>query len=273
MDICNISYSLESILWNTNHPYHIAITTCNVVALGTFITSMMTGNLSQVDKLWSIIPAVYAWMYSAVDRRTFVMACLSSVWSIRLTYNFNRRGGYSFPLLWRGEEDYRWECIRSGVLGGYWKLLQNKFVMMLFNLLFISLYQNYLLLYIATPSLVAWTYAMESKHCPSKGSEDTSLNIIDCIAIFLFLSALIVETIADNQQYNFQQRKAEWKSSMENGSGGGFANAVKSLSSRTSLKEYTDGFCKFIIFYPYVRDISIQLTNSRVLGARPIRSL
>jgi hypothetical protein len=92
-------------------------------------------------------------------------------------------------------------------------------------------------------------------------SEDTSLNIIDDIAIFLFLSALIVETIADNQQYNFQQRKAEWKSSMEKGSGGRFANAVKSLSSRSSLKEYTDGFCKFIIFYPYVRDISIQLTS------------
>ena len=179
------------------------------------------------------------------DMRTLVMACLSTMWSIRLTYNFYRRGGYSFPP-WRGDEDYRWECIRQGMLGGYWRVLQNKFAMMLFNLFFISLYQNYLLLYIATPSLVAWTYAMESKHCSSNGSEDTSLNIIDGIAIFLFLFALIVETIADNQQYNFQQRKAEWKRSVEKGSGG-FANAVKSLSSRTSLKEYTDGFCKFII--------------------------
>jgi len=247
MDICNINHtSLDSILRDTNHPYHVAITTCNAVVLITFITSTMTMNLSQVDKLWSILPAVYTWMY-VVDKRTLVMACLSTVWSIRLTYNFYRRGGYSFPLIWRGEEDYRWECIRRGVLGGYWKILQNKFVMILFNLFFISIYQNYLLLYIATPSLVAWTYVMESMHCSSNGSEDTTLNIIDGIAIFLFVSALIVETIADNQQYNFQQRKAEWKRSVEKGSGGGFANAVKSLSSRTSLKEYTDGFCKFII--------------------------
>ena len=246
MDICNINHtSLDSILWDTNHPYHIAIATCNVVVLITFITSTMTMNLSQVDKLWSILPAVYTWMY-VVDKRTLVMACLSTVWSIRLTYNFYGRGGYSFPP-WRGDEDYRWECIRQGVLGGYWKILQNKFVMILFNLFFISIYQNYLLLYIATPSLVAWTYAMESMHCSSNGSEDTTLNIIDGIAIFLFVSALIVETIADNQQYNFQQRKAEWKRSVEKDSGGGFANAVKSLSSRTSLKEYTDGFCKFII--------------------------
>jgi len=209
MDICNITHSLESLLWDTNHPYHIAITTCNVVVSVTFITSTITGNISQVDKLWSIIPAAYAWMY-IVDKRTLVMACLSTVWSIRLTYNFYRRGGYSFPP-WRGDEDYRWECIRSGMLGGYWKILQNKFVMMLFNLFFISIYQNYLLLYIATPSLVAWTYAIEGMHCPSKGSEDTSLNIIDGIAIFLFLSALIVETIAEINNTTFNKEKPNGK--------------------------------------------------------------
>lgn len=84
-------------------------------------------------------------------------------------------------------------------------------VLVLFNIVFISLMQNWLLLWIASPSLVAWLIAMRAKHCHDaeyRYSEDySSLNVTDGIAIVLFLAALVIETIADNQQYTFQTNK------------------------------------------------------------------
>ena len=84
----------SGILWN-------CIYICLGVATYCFIVSQLTGNCSQVDKLWSIIPLVYAW-YIAVgggmDTRLVLMAVLVTFWGIRLTYNFSRRGAYSCLL-------------------------------------------------------------------------------------------------------------------------------------------------------------------------------
>ena len=83
-----------------------------ITALLVFLISTLTGNFSQVDKLWSILPAIYAWLcyaYTPInDTRTILMTFLVSAWSTRLTYNFYLRGGYTFPKFWQGEEDYRW---------------------------------------------------------------------------------------------------------------------------------------------------------------------
>ena len=79
------------ILQSNSGPYHMSLLTCHAVAFATFIISSASGNLSQVDKLWSILPTIYAWM-CVVDSRTTLMACLSTLWSLRLTYNFYRRG-------------------------------------------------------------------------------------------------------------------------------------------------------------------------------------
>ncbi|KAL7541346.1 hypothetical protein ACHAXR_010831 [Thalassiosira sp. AJA248-18] len=242
----------DGLVWEPNNisPYHMAFVTCHAVAFLTFVVSTATGNLSQVDKLWSILPAIYAWM-CVVDSRTKLMAGLTTLWSIRLTYNFYRRGGYTWPP-WNGDEDYRWEILRRGTLGGWWKLLTNKWIMVVFNIFFISLFQNYLLLYIATPSFVAFSMAMKGIHC--QGVEDGSditgapppLNILDGIACSFFVASLLGEAIADNQQFNFQNKKREWKSRL--GTNSDFANAVKSVSHRTFLKEYEDGFCQSKLF-------------------------
>jgi steroid 5-alpha reductase family enzyme len=80
--------------------YAIAATIC-------FITSTITNNYSQVDKLWSIMPVIYAWIIcirSGYEARLLLMALVVSVWGIRLTYNFARRGGYSLKI-WTGEQD------------------------------------------------------------------------------------------------------------------------------------------------------------------------
>ncbi len=67
-----------------------------VAALLCFVVSTLTNNYSQVDKLWSLIPMVYVWMvavHSEFEPRLILMALLVTVWGLRLTYNFSRRGG------------------------------------------------------------------------------------------------------------------------------------------------------------------------------------
>ena len=85
-------------------------------ALLAFIASELTGNYSQVDRLWSILPAVFAWYFagaSAWNARLVLMAVLVTAWGARLTFNFGRRGGYSWPP-WTGLEDHRWAVLRAG---------------------------------------------------------------------------------------------------------------------------------------------------------------
>lgn len=157
------------------------------------------------------------------DERTFLMATVATIWGLRLTYNFARRGGYSFPP-WKGEEDYRWEQIRQG---HYLKILQNPLVWTVFNFVFISFYQNVLLLLIASPSLVAYTMAT-NRACSENG---VPINILDFVSAGLVIFFIIVETLADNQQYTFQTEK------------------YRQINAGEELKgEYKDGFCQSGLF-------------------------
>jgi steroid 5-alpha reductase family enzyme len=219
-------------------PHRTSLLICHAVALLTFVVSTITGDLSQVDRLWSMLPAVYAWT-CVVDARTTLAACLATAWSVRLTYNFYRRGGYgSWPRPWRGDEDYRWGTLRSGSLGGrWWTLLTNGWIMTIFNFVFISFFQNYLLLYIASPSLVAWSMATVAT--------PPSLNIVDAIASVLFVVSLIGETVADNQQRAFQKGKEAWRlRNSRRTDDAGLADAGDASSSVE--RQYEDGFCEFL---------------------------
>jgi steroid 5-alpha reductase family enzyme len=230
------------------NPYQSTFITCNIIAILCFIISSCTGNFSQVDKLWSIVPAMYAWM-CVIDTRTTLMAFLATLWSVRLTYNFYRRGGYNgWPYnIFGGEEDYRWEILRRGTLGGWWTLLTNKYILGVFNLVFISLFQNWLLLYIASPSLVAWSMAMKRAHCyDDEGLQVSfsSLNALDGLASFVFLCALCIESMADNQQFQFQNKKHAL-----NSLSGTFASATRSIMAKSAEnKDLVDGFCQSGLF-------------------------
>jgi steroid 5-alpha reductase family enzyme len=161
------------------------------VALTCFVTSELTRNCSQVDKLWSIIPIVYVWYFayqSHFNTRLVLMAILVTIWGIRLTYNFARRGGYHW-IPWQGEEDYRWAVLRDK------PFLNTRFGWALFNLGFISLYQNGLILLFTLPIVVAWQGA------------DTPLGAFDFLIAVIMLGLIAVETIADQQQYDFQEEK------------------------------------------------------------------
>ena len=161
-----------------------------IAALLCFIVSTITKNYSQVDKVWSIIPAPYAWIiaYQAdFEPRIVLMACLVTFWAIRLTYNFARRGGYSWKF-WTGEEDYRWAILRAKPeFQAPWKWIS-------FNFFFVSGYQMALILLFTLPALKA----MESK---------VALGMYDYILAIIFIAFVIMEYIADNQQYNYQEEK------------------------------------------------------------------
>ncbi|MBL7764571.1 MAG: DUF1295 domain-containing protein [Chitinophagaceae bacterium] len=163
----------------------------SIAAVSCFIVSELTRNCSQVDKLWSTIPLLYTWYFawaSDWNSRLVLMAVLVTLWGIRLTYNFSRRGGYNI-IPWKGHEDYRWEVLRQNpALKGRWRWA-------LFNFFFISFYQQTLILLFCLPAVMA-----------SVGTQ-IPLGIYDYVLAFLFVAFLLIETIADQQQYNYQQEK------------------------------------------------------------------
>lgn len=164
-----------------------------------FVLSEITKNCSQFDKLWSILPICYAWMIAYMgewNERLVLMAVLASIWGVRLTFNFARRGGYSWKF-WEGEEDYRWEVLRQR------SEFRSKWAWRAFNLLFISLYQNALVLMFTLPPIVAWQ------------AKDKPLGVADYLLAALFIALVVIETVADQQQWNFQKEKYRKKASGE----------------------------------------------------------
>lgn len=162
-----------------------------VVAFACFVTSEITRNCSQVDKLWSIMPLVYVWYFAAqggYHPRLLLMALLVTLWGLRLSYNFARRGGYHW-IPWKGEEDYRWSVLRKT------PQLQGRLAWAAFNLFFISFYQQTLVLLFTLPIIVAW----QGNAAP--------LGLFDLLLAGIFIALLVVETIADQQQYDFQTEK------------------------------------------------------------------
>lgn len=162
-----------------------------IAALG-FIVAEITKNYSQTDKLWGLAPIVYLWHLawkSGFDDRLILMAVLVTLWGLRLSYNFYRRGGYSWKI-WEGEEDYRWAVLKEmPVFKG------KPFRWTLFNLFFIAFYQHGLIWLMCTPAIVAISGAG-----PGLGMLDFLLSV----GILLLLG---LETISDQQQFNFQSEK------------------------------------------------------------------
>jgi steroid 5-alpha reductase family enzyme len=158
-----------------------------------FIVGEITRNNSQMDKLWSILPIAYAWVIavnSGFKTRVTVYAMVVSIWGIRLTVNFARKGAYSIRF-WTGEEDYRWSILRQK------PAFSNKVVWALFDLFFISFYQNALVLAICLPALAV----MESS---------VVFSYPDAIALIFAVAFLLLETVADEYQWLYHQTKKKY---------------------------------------------------------------
>ena len=123
--------------------------------LGCFVLGELTGNVSQVDKVWSILPVVYTWtvaLHGDFTPRLVLMAVLVTAWGARLTYNFSRHGAYRLKF-WSGHEDYRWQVLRNK------PEFEPRWKWTLFNLGFISGYQNVLIMLMTLPTIVVLQFA------------------------------------------------------------------------------------------------------------------
>jgi steroid 5-alpha reductase family enzyme len=143
-----------------------------------------------MDKLWSILPIVYAWIIAAkgdFSLRLIVYAVIVTAWGIRLTVNFARKGAYRLKF-WEGREDYRWSVVKSS------PVFSNGFLWTLFDLFFISIYQNLLVLAICLPALACM------------GSSEP-FAAADIVAAVLAVAFLVLETVADEYQWNFHKKK------------------------------------------------------------------
>ncbi len=137
---------------------------------------------SIVDRLWSIQPWVYCWYVCFMfpsSARVLLMTALATAWGIRLTHNFAIKGGYS------GGEDYRWAVVRHWYPGWRYECV---------HIVFVCGFQQLLLLAIAAPAVAA-------------AQSPTPLNAGDALAALVFVCALVLETIADRQQFAFQTKK------------------------------------------------------------------
>lgn len=151
-------------------------------------------NYSKVDQIWSITPWAFCWyLYGhwnynhngGSHERLLLMCCLTTIWGLRLTFNFWRRDGYGNLI--HHEEDYRWPILR--------KKINNKFLFAIFNATFIAPYQNLILLLIALPAYNVMK------------SDETSCNTGDYVLAVLFVLLVGMETIADQQHWNFHKKK------------------------------------------------------------------
>lgn len=167
-------------------PLALILIVAAVTCAGCWLASLITKDTSWVDRIWSIVPVVYVWIFTVAAiadgedaARLIVMAVLVTAWGARLTFNFARKGGYT------GMEDYRWAVLRGRMAPWQFQL---------FNLFFIVLYQNALLVLITLPAYVAW-------------QNPVGLTPWDAGFAMLFVAFLVGETIADQQQWNFHQAK------------------------------------------------------------------
>ncbi|KIK78764.1 hypothetical protein PAXRUDRAFT_834456 [Paxillus rubicundulus Ve08.2h10] len=185
---------------------------CLAVTLTTYVLSLLTGNVSQVDRVWTALPTIYTIYYALLplwprapptfffpytpepvhesvsgtySPRALLMMVLVITWTCRLSYNTWRRGLFNLQ-----DEDYRWEILRQKI---------PPWLFQIFNLTFIAITQNIILFLLGVPAQIAATqpHALLS-------TSDYVLGALGFLTIF-------VEFIADNQQYSYQTFKRSGK--------------------------------------------------------------
>ncbi|KAG0241140.1 hypothetical protein BGW41_006246 [Actinomortierella wolfii] len=197
------SKMLVDLIWYHSRadPLIFAIRSSLIFAFACWFLNMATGLHSWVDKLWSIVPVFYALHYTLHDilyfsaestepyplnYRLVLATCLITIWGVRLTYNFYRKGGYGMDY-----EDYRWLVLQEKIPTGLW---------FIFNTTFICIFQNVVLAAIVAPLYGVWRANLFMP---------VPLNWIDALATALFLLGFYFEAKADQQQWDFHQQKRQ----------------------------------------------------------------
>lgn len=185
--ICLSEFSLTPLQKNT---LDVLTVICVISMLYCFITGEITKNYSQMDKLWSLLPIVYSWVIAikgGFGARLTLFALIVTAWGVRLTVNFAKKGAYSLRF-WEGNEDYRWKIVKSS------PAFKLPLAWTAFDLCFISVYQNFLVLLICLPALACM-------------GSNAPIGTVDILAAAFALGFLVLETAADEYQWKFHSEK------------------------------------------------------------------
>jgi steroid 5-alpha reductase family enzyme len=225
-------------------PYLLTVMT--IFTIVCFILGLITQNYSQVDKLWSFLPPIYCFIVvlcSPFQPRILLMNTLAWTWGLRLTYNFARKDGYT----WSGE-DYRWPILR--------KIINNRVLFELFNLTFISIFQNILLMFIACPIY----YVASHRSAP--------LNLWDLVCTLLFLFFFVIEVTADQQQWNFHGDKKANRPETKDGF------LQKGLFKYSRHPNFFSEICIWWVFYAFTFSVRpFSYLNWTILGTIALTGL
>ncbi len=157
--------------------------------LYSFFYGLLTRNYSSVDRLWSVLPAVYVliWLPGFIGSPRFIIAGVIVIaWAVRLSRNFAVKGGFKVDKGRFTGEDYRWEVMRKKIPG--------RVVFEIFNFFFISHFQLVLIFAFTFPLYLAGT-----SYKPL-GAGDIALFAIHALL-------LIMETVADEQQFAYYRKR------------------------------------------------------------------
>ncbi|KAK1239759.1 hypothetical protein MKX07_001213 [Trichoderma sp. CBMAI-0711] len=179
----------------TTNPLVSGFAVSLVVGLLALIVSEINRNYSQIDRLWSIVPnlyvvhiALWARVAGLPHSRVDLIAVCTTLWSIRLTYNYWRRGGYKV-----GSEDYRWMIVKGQL---------NSVVWFIFNVTFISFFQSILLyLFSCVP---AYVILLSSQF-------ETGIQPVDLVFAGVEILLVLSEWVSDGQQWAFQTAKYKYR--------------------------------------------------------------
>lgn len=212
--------------YTTSDPLVLGLAISLAISPIFLVVSEVKRNYSQVDRAWSILPSLFhghyvlwAWLNGIwIGRIALASLCilvcklisgnacaaihdsrqetdpegflLGFIGSVRLTYNFWRKGGYHPDA-----EDYRWAVVKK-------KLPTIRVVFFVFNAVFISTWQTIVLFLVTAPS-----YVLLLSSTNGMQAESAVFRAADIVFAVSILALVLVQGVADQQQWNYQQAK------------------------------------------------------------------
>lgn len=205
-----VDFGFKSLVSDELFGYYFLL--CNAIAIIMWLLILITNNHTLMDKLWPILPSFYAWLFflslfflnpttnSSIKLKTDlqnlnlpckirlgIIVAFITLWSVRMTYIFYRRGYYKWTF-----EDTRWQYVK--------KRFTSKISLHIFNFVFMGIMQNYVL----------FGYSLPIWFIQTQTSAKSNLNVLDGIIITLYIIFYLIEAVADEQQWRFQTNKHKW---------------------------------------------------------------
>jgi steroid 5-alpha reductase family enzyme len=191
---CYLVAGLAALLTATamrhNHPITVAFVADLVATVVIFVLSLVLANASLYDPYWSVAPPIIAiaWAMSApagigesAKARQIVVIGLVVAWAVRLTGNW--------AIGWHGltQEDWRYVHLRETRGRVPWWVVS-----------FVGIQ--------LVPTLVVFVGLLPL--WPALAAPTHRLNALDVLAIVVTATAVVIETVADNQMRTFTRQPA-----------------------------------------------------------------